>query len=442
MKKFWTIPNIIYTVLFCLIANGSVFVFKNLLTLVFIIPFLVFLFGFGGISTLKTKKKRLKVCYHGGVLLTIFAVSLPVSAFYHTVLAFRLLPDNYKSFMLSTLFCVLIEGTLFLVGIVCVYCTSVQLGVEMRIKGLVCCMIPVWNLWLLQKMIVITMNEVKVEVEKEQLNQQRKHDAICKTKYPLLLVHGVFFRDVNLFNYWGRIPRELTLNGATIYYGRHQSAASVADSAKELNRRIRQIVEDTGCEKVNIIAHSKGGLDSRYAISVLGAAPYVASLTTINSPHRGCMFVDYLMKNAPNIVKDKIAVAYNSAMRKLGDENPDFIAAVTDLTAEACEKREELLTYPEGVFCQSVGSVQNKASNGKFPMNYSYHIVKYFDSQSDGIVGESSFAWGERYQLITVKGDRGVSHADMIDFTRNNIEEFDVREFYVQLVSDLRQRGL
>jgi triacylglycerol lipase len=30
----------------------------------------------------------------------------------------------------------------------------------------------------------------------------------------------------------------------------------------------------------------------------------------------------------------------------------------------------------------------------------------------------------------------------MIDLNRRNIPEFDVREFYVQLVSDLKQRGL
>ena len=53
-----------------------------------------------------------------------------------------------------------------------------------------------------------------------------------------------------------------------------------------------QIIQKTGCEKVNIIAHSKGGLESRYAISQLGLSPYVASLTTINTPHHGCTFVD------------------------------------------------------------------------------------------------------------------------------------------------------
>lgn len=71
------------------------------------------------------------------------------------------------------------------------------------------------------------------------------------------------------------------------------------DSAKELETRIRQIVEETGCEKVNVIAHSKGGLDTRAAIALTSAGDYIASLTTINTPHRGCEFADYLLDNIP-----------------------------------------------------------------------------------------------------------------------------------------------
>ena len=62
-------------------------------------------------------------------------------------------------------------------------------------------------------------------------------------------------------------------------------------------------------------------------------APYVASLTTINTPHRGCEFADYLLGKIPEKQQQMVADAYNSALKKLGDTNPDFIAAVTDLTA-------------------------------------------------------------------------------------------------------------
>ncbi len=160
------------------------------------------------------------------------------------------------------------------------------------------------------------------------------------------MVHGVFFRDFRFFNYWGRIPEQLEMNGAKVFYGNQQSAASVEECGKELAERIRKICEETGCEKVNIIAHSKGGLDSRMAIAKYGVGPSVASLTTINTPHRGCEFADYLLSKIGEPVKEKVAAMYDAALRKLGDQDPDFIAAVTDLTHSACEKLNQEMPDP------------------------------------------------------------------------------------------------
>ena len=38
-------------------------------------------------------------------------------------------------------------------------------------------------------------------------------------------------------------------------------------------------------------------------------------------------------------------------------------------------------------------------------------------------------------------GKRGISHGDVVDLNRENIVGFDVREFYVNLVADLKNRG-
>ena len=82
------------------------------------------------------------------------------------------------------------------------------------------------------------------------------------------------------------------------------------------------------------------------------------------------------------------------------------------------------------------------ACSGKFPLNISYMIVKRFDGANDGLVSEPSFHWGERYTLLRATGLRGISHGDVVDLNRQNIKGFDVREFYVQLVKDLKDRGL
>lgn len=342
---------------------------------------------------------------------------------------------------MNTLVIFLVELIVFWNGIIRIYITSEQLGIKLRVIGAVCGMIPIVHLVVLGILINTVKKEVRQENDKLLLNREREPYQICRTRYPILMVHGVFFRDSNFFNYWGRIPKELEKNGAIIYYGNHQSAASVADSGQELAERIRQIVNETGCGKVNIIAHSKGGLDCRYAISKLGMDQYVASLTTINTPHRGCEFADYLLSKIPQKQQNFVATTYNNALRKFGDFNPDFLASVYDLTAAACWKRNEEVKDSPNVYYQSIGSKLNYASNGRFPLNFSYRLVQNFDGANDGLVGEKSFPWGQNFQFLTVPGKRGISHGDVIDLNRENFEGFDVREFYVQLVNGLKQRG-
>ena len=86
-------------------------------------------------------------------------------------------------------------------------------------------------------------------------------------------------------NYWGRIPAALQENGARVFYGENQSALSVEDSAKELTRKIKEIVNQTGCGKLKIIAHSKGGIDARYEFSKIDCSQYIALQTAAEKLH-------------------------------------------------------------------------------------------------------------------------------------------------------------
>lgn len=385
--------------------------------------------------------RRLKRCADGCELLTLFLIAAAASAVFAAAVWTRLFlrPVWLTAAHFLTVF--LLLALVFWNGMIRIYLSSLQLGVKWRALGALCGWIPGVNLAVLIRLISIVRRETEFESMRIFRNRARKEEKLCATRYPILMVHGVFFRDFKYFNYWGRIPRELEENGARIYYGNHQSAASVADSAKELAERIRAVAEESGCGKVNIIAHSKGGLDCRYAVSLLGMAPWVASLTTINTPHRGCEFADYLLGEIPEAVKERTAAGYNGALRRLGDENPDFMAAVTDLTASSCRRFNSQTPDCPEVFCRSVGSKLNRALGGRFPLNFSHALVSRFDGPNDGLVGEGSFSWGESYRFLTVKGKRGISHGDMIDLNRENIPGFDVREFYVGLVHELKEMG-
>ena len=390
--------------------------------------------------------KRIKVCHAGCILLELFCVGVIAALIYIVPGVFGKFsheniindPGYWITFIIVT---VAALNLIFWTGIIIVYLTSEQLGIKYRVLGIVLGLVPIANVIMLLIIIGIVSDEIKFERELLKRDELRLKDEVCKTKYPILMVHGVFFRDSDILNYWGRIPDELEKNGATIYYGNHNSAAAIEDSALELEKRILEIVNETGCEKVNVIAHSKGGLDTRVAIARTSVAKHIASLTTINTPHRGCEFADYLLDIIPEATKDLVADKYNKTAALFGDVNPDFLAAVTDLTKEKCTARNEITPDNPDIYYQSVGSKLNHSVSGRFPLNFSYNLVKYFDGPNDGLVGEKSFEWGSNYQYVTVTGIRGVSHADMIDLNRENIQEFDVREFYVGLVSDLKNKG-
>ena len=386
---------------------------------------------------------RLKVLGDGAELILAFWVTC-ASAVPFVVLLVRkwiIDEDSHVFCLICAAVLIIAEAIIFWNGIIRVYLTSVQLRIKHRVLGLVFGMIFPANLVMLMIIYIKTRNEAIMEKKKILLDKSRHDERICATRYPILLVHGVFFRDSRLLNYWGRIPAALKTNGAELFYGEMQSALSVEDSAKELAARIEEIVTRTGCGKLNIIAHSKGGLDSRYAISKLGCGKYVASLTTINTPHRGCLFAEYLLGACKQRIKDFIERTYNKVFYALGDDSPDFMSAVKCLTNSYCEQfNKEVLDDPN-VMYQSYGSKATNRRSGHFPLNFSYPVVKKYDGDNDGLVALTSAPWGERFTPIYPKGKRGITHADMIDLNRADIKGFDVREFYVQLVSELRERG-
>lgn len=93
------------------------------------------------------------------------------------------------------------------------------------------------------------------------------------------------------------------------------------------------------------------------------------------------------------------------------------------------------------VFYQSVGSKMKGWNSAPFPQNLTYLLVRCFEKENDGLVGVDSMKWGSRFRMISAPGRRGIGHGDMIDLNRENIFGFDVREFYVDLVRDLKAQG-
>ena len=285
----------------------------------------------------------------------------------------------------------------------------------------------------------LVYEEYDFERERAALRALRVDSDLCATRYPLLLVHGIGFRDLRYFNYWGRIPRELKRNGAVIYYGNQEALGTIAYNAEDIRKRILQIREETGAEKVNIIAHSKGGLDARCAITTLGMSPYVASLTTMNTPHRGCRFVDYACR-LPEGFYRFVAGCFDRTFARFGDKAPDFYTATHQFATEASVRFNENTPDMPGVYYQSYTSkMRNPFSH--LLLSIPYCLIRPLEGENDGLVSVESAKWGEFRGVFSNQRLRGISHGDIIDLTRQDYRSFDVLETYVRIVAELKEKG-
>ena len=391
----------------------------------------------------KSAERRVRILNGGYELLLMSIICFSFEALAYAFILIKGPGIKTHILIINAVVCAVFLFILLLNGILRIFICSKQLGIMPKILLLLLWWMPIVNIALLKKFLDVSGAEYNFTVKKELLNADRKHDELCKTKYPILMVHGIFFRDWKNFNYWGRIPEELTGNGAVIYYGNQQSAASVEQCANELKTCILKIVEETGCEKVNIIAHSKGGLDSRYAISCLGMGKYTASLTTINTPHYGCKYIGKILKKIPEKTILAIGNGYDSIFTRLGDDAPDFFGGLANLTDRECGRLNEIMKDDPNVLYQSAGSRMRKASGAPFPLNLGYSIIKSAgEGGNDGLVPTKSMEWGNFLGVLNPKDKQGISHGDVIDLWRKDMEGFDVCEFYVDLVHKLKMNGL
>jgi triacylglycerol lipase len=113
-----------------------------------------------------------------------------------------------------------------------------------------------------------------------------------QTRHPIVLAHGAFGFDkmrvlgVDMLDYWYDLDSALgDCGGASVHVAQVSPSNSPEYRGEQLLAQIETVLAQTGAAKVNVIAHSMGGLDARYVMAV--RPDLIASLTTIGSPHKG-----------------------------------------------------------------------------------------------------------------------------------------------------------
>jgi triacylglycerol lipase len=184
--------------------------------------------------------------------------------------------------------------------------------------------------------------------------------SYAKTKYPIVLAHGMagFDELFGVYEYWYGIPSALRDKGATVFVTEVSQFNSTEVRGEQLIDQIETITAITGKPRVNLIGHSHGGLDVRYAAA---ARPdLVASVTSVGTPHKGADLADYLAANVTggSFAESVLAYFANSLGTVLGlltgSSNPqDAIAGLGSLTSAGTAVFNA--SYPQGVPGTSCG---------------------------------------------------------------------------------------
>lgn len=241
-------------------------------------------------------------------------------------------------------------------------------------------------------------------------------------KYPIFLCHGLFGFDTLRFpggklDYWYNIPETLEKYGAKVEVGRVPPVASIHDRAQILYDSISGKEE---LRKVNLIAHSMGGLDARYLIAKLAAKRIqVLSLTTISTPHHGTPAADVFFD-----VTSKLPTTFGALAQLSTTSMAEFNKNVLD------DPTVKYFSYGARFF-------PNWVSWLRVP----WGIIYRKEGDNDGLVSCKSAEWGE-YQGTLENCD----HWDVINLThlkpralRN--AQFHAPVMYLHVMDQLSAHG-
>ena len=251
-------------------------------------------------------------------------------------------------------------------------------------------------------------------------------------------------------DYFRNIRGALQAQGFLAYETAVSFAAGVGTRAADLQKEVTRILNGGGHERVNIIAHSMGGLDARHMIVKLGMAERVASLVTIGTPHLGTSFADWGLQDlkGPDGLVD--------LLKFVGIDFTGF----RDLTTASCQEfgrsaeageAENAVLYIVYAGCQKI--VERVFA----PLQPSWRIIAAREGENDGLVPVMSQRWkpelkgkGKAKRVeqrdLPVPADHlnevGWWHPWVDPAQTRSAYEAALQEAYVNIAKDLQARGL
>ncbi|MEM1095226.1 MAG: alpha/beta fold hydrolase [Bacteroidota bacterium] len=259
------------------------------------------------------------------------------------------------------------------------------------------------------------------------------------TRYPVVLMHGIgliahMLKPGGAFD---AVADDLKAQGAHVFAPRVQPYSPIRDRCQTWQRHLRMVRSTTGAEKINLVGFSSGGIDARYLVAHAGAHEYVATVTTLASPHRGSRIAELPLR-LPEPLRHLVAEAVNRAAAWLFPEGEgDLLAMLEELTPRYMTERfnpatpdhHDVTYYSLGA--QAGRGARNPASSLTWLLNQYLYLT---DGVNDGYVPVESMKW------TGYGGAIPADHAQLAGLTPGH-QGFDAVLFYRRLVSHLASEG-
>lgn len=246
-------------------------------------------------------------------------------------------------------------------------------------------------------------------------------------------MHGIVLKDGRIVKAFGKIGKKLKAQGYCVYIGKHDGFGTIANNAAQLKVQVQEILVKENVDKVNLIAHSKGGLDCKYLIRELGMEDKVASLTTLCTPHKGSPVASRIMK-LPNFLLKFVAFWINFWYRIFGDKHPDAYGVCKELQQHDGEEQP----FSDKVYCQSYSTTINRVRDD-FVMGIPLVFSRYCEkSETDGLVPVDSTKFENYKGCCTTDA---VSHSQIVDFMVRKKKREKIHAFYYAVCQELADMG-
>ncbi|MBA4112473.1 MAG: lipase [Verminephrobacter sp.] len=259
------------------------------------------------------------------------------------------------------------------------------------------------------------------------LQNAHAQSTYAQTRYPIVLVHGIFGFDSALgVDYFYGIPSALRSDGAKVYVAQVSAANSHEVRGEQLLAQVRNILAVTGASKVNLVGHSQGSPTSRY---VSGVAPHlVASVTSVGGVNRGSRVADIVRGVAPagsvsETLANSTALALTSLINVLsGGTSLQQLptAALDSLSTAGSAKFNQ--RFPAGVPTSGCGNGAELVNGVRY---YSWTGTKPMTNVldvSDGLLGVLGLVFGEANDgLVSACSTRLGKHLG--DYRQNHLDE-------------------